>query len=490
MIKLLVVTHSPEKARTIWSILGDPDNKVATNLPIDFAGLKAKNNASWDETNSYAPIWGVTKERPYGSFMKQARKAERIVIDSSNVWWAGLLEDILRSSAVPGDIATVNIDQLEPDAVKKRVTEHVPIDRDTVDLTWRQMIADRVFGTSIAKQMRKYTDIDWQPTLLELKMLLEIDRANRADETGNRAGVPHIDVKQPTVIGALHRLSDEAHASEVAVVLTRLIDEGKLCLNSQHATGKLLKWCDENYDTIRADKINAMNMLVPADAALDLKTIAPNVRAVYTNVWAHAVKAINSEAKIQPRKEPDPYASNTINFLAADPFKLAEVMGNLRAKNLVFGRTYTTLTDTGMLAVAFIRSTWPLLGDPNVLAMLLQRLNDQTVRRSHAIESVKSCLSIMRDDSLVADTCHSCSGKLTPKLTGRHLRLFCQDASCGAIWAPVLTKQGTLSVMTDPVRAPRWCKKDGTITTHTIAFDTATRLITQTCDTCSTSMNI
>lgn len=477
----MIIVESAIKARTIWAAFNDPDGTVVCPLEPDFAGLKPKNPT--DESNGFGPIWGLTNERAFRALARQARNAEQIILAQSDDWLVSVTEEMLRSSGITAPIIRVRFDDLNVDAITADINRVTPVDRNAVARAWRRKIADRIASDAISKALKKAIGVEWAPTLEAIRMFRQISEANRLDKQPHVSGPVQIDPTHSTVCSALVRLSETNHPAVVAQQISDLLDYGLLSLASQRSVERLNNWCVKNLG-VKSQHISCMGLLLPMDAETDLQRIQPAYRATYTNVWSYAIRTFVPSFKVPPFKPLPTFQSLAARFLCWDGLERAAILSQLREAGLIFGWTYLQLTETGVLVDSMLRSTWPLLGDPDFILEALKRVDDTKEPREDAIGAIKSATLMTRDveTPAVLTLCPACRGELKVLLNQKRLRLVCQESTCSRVW-PVEQDGEALRPLVDH-EAPRWCEKDGVVM-HQITLDTATQSTRQTCKACS-----
>lgn len=482
----LVVCESPVRARTIWNAIGGPEDTVVCHLDPDTIGLNPKTAV--DETQGFAPIWGIVDERAFRPLARQARKAETILLAHRDDWAASVLEDTLRSTGITAPINRVVIHDLWPNAVKVAFQRPVQINREHVARVWRRETADRMVGDAVQKALKKI-DIQWAPGMREVQMLRWISQANRGDVEGLQYDVPPsaFDVHSPSLFGALLRGSEQQPTEEVARQIGEMLDGGLLSDRSPAAVASMIRWSAENLGSDQDSIMNGMDMLIPMDAAIDLRTIIPAHRAVYTDIWQHAIRALVPKHAVKPIGPVGKWLGEVSQLICYEPILHAVTIGKLREAGMVWGWSYVQLTERGMLVDATMQAAFPTLADWASIAGLIQNVDDHTILREASIGSVATALQNNRtvEMPMVATMCPKCRASLKLRLTGRSLRAACQESTCGTVW-PV-EQDWTIFRPLLPHEAPRWCKQCSGIQIHAFSMDESTRSTRQTCKSCETS---
>lgn len=454
----------------MWKSFGDPDGTVVVSL-ADFVSLNQKT--PYDQSQGFAPIWGVSNEKSFRIVVMQARKADVVILTQQSDWSAAVTAEMLKSSGVTAQIKRAHI--TDPRDVKTASDHDVPIDRAKVTSVWVRMVADRIVGDPITRLMRKNGMPEWHPTLHDLIVLRKISEANERDLSGRteRLSVP----VAPDVVGAVIRGASSNHPASILKQIDDMFDLGLICARTDAAASRVVAWCSQHLGSTGGEF--PTNAVLPTDQFLDLAAVPPTHRDVYIDIWRQAVGCC-VESYVRTGKPRALYGSEIESLVGAD-LEVVRAIGRLRDTGLVFGWTYVMLTDTGMLVDLIIRNGWPDL-DFKTLEVAEERLRSDS-----------SCADLLGDLTRVVKKpaqvglpgvlhlCPRCRGLLAIRLQQRRLRLVCQDPECGSLWVGARYRN-VIEIMTTH-DSPRWCRKCN-VEQHRIEVDTATQQMQQTCKEC------
>ncbi len=481
----LIVVDSAIKARTLWRILGDPEGTVVVPVRDDLVGLNVRT--PFDSSNNFAPIYGVNDERAWQALMRRAKSAESILIGINDAWQVNVMNDMLRGHGLMMPINSLMLPDMSAETVRRALASPGPAksNPEAVERGWRRRLMDRIVGDPIGKAVKKLVSVDWKPTFNDVTVLLRAARMHHfdnqdLDEGGTVEDIEIVcDVNFPDFVAS--RLNHQ-HPAETLVHIDEMIGHGLLVNVTDEYVSNLRKYCEKMFPglVVVPYKDIDRDQLVPADIAMDVVDIPALYRPIYMDIWNQTIGFVTSRIPKVFRTEL--YAS-TGNLCAS--VEDVQSLGHLRSSWLLHGRSYTVVSEIGLLVAAMIRNTWPRLNCLEATSAITQGIETVEIDRDRITSAVSDLMASQRAFEVPPSMslCWSCRSPLNVTVSQRRVRLVCQRSMCAKAYA-VGHIDRTVEPLFDSLTA-RWCNLCSKIRAHDVTSENSN--ITRTCKGCGHS---
>lgn len=447
----LVLTHSPKRARTLWTLLGRTDEWVAQPIPPAAVAITSVDR------DAFSAITRLNT-KILGSISTAVSQATEIWVAQTEQehqfdWHvSALVSAYAPKAAVLTLPASMNAESIQS---ALRARQPYRANPDALDYATIDWIVDDTVGRPFRKQFGKQFELG----LLDLAVLERVHTGGQLDLRAAKPSVPVTDRLVDTI--AFLVTNDTKRPEEVMESLRDAIDLGLMCeARTEQDAQRIQSTYEKHFKKLGRnppDPTVWADAVAPANPDTDMAKWPPEYRSIGMEAYTRLYRNAYTE-RSTPHWECSP--AGLVARLEQAPARVCAAIGRLRRAGLLWGWSYMRVTDYGRALLAGL----PEWVDGTFLGEL-QRTT--TPRNTAAAIDALSYSTELQSGS----RCY-CGTALVVSPASPNFQLFCPECQ-KKYWACV--DKDVVKLM-EPDTTYWWCSTCKAVRLHTIesGFDNPT----------------